>query len=255
MDHREILDRLTEAYERILQENFVGLYVHGSIALGCFNPVKSDIDYVCVVREEPDDEAKKRIMQETLRLDAYAPEKGLEMHILRLKDCLQPVHPSYFCLHYSRAHTENALRDIAAYVRSMKGYDPDLGGHLTILHACGLCWKGLPTRDVFAPVPREMYLASILDDVIPGCGDEIYRICNLCRVWGYLADGLVLSKRSGPEWALSQKSEHSGAIQEALLCYNTGTPWSGRHDAAEACAYLTQKIVSLLPDETAARYK
>lgn len=254
MDYRGILDRLSAAYADILGENFVGLYVHGSIALGCFHPVSSDIDFVCVVHTEPDDAAKLRLMNKTVALEPLASKKGLEMHVLRLADCLHPVHPVHFCLHYSGSHTESYRRDPQGYIRRMKGNDPDLAGHLTILHACGICWKGRPTAEVFGPVPGEMYLDSILDDVIPGCGGEVYRICNLCRVWGYLAEGLVLSKRTGPEWALQQAPEHASAIEQALACYNAGREWGSSEGGAAARAWLTQKIVSLLPESMADRY-
>ena len=255
MEYSEILDKLTDAYCDILRKNFVGLYVHGSIALGCFNPIKSDIDYICVVHEEPDDESKLRIMQENLLLEPFAPKKGLEMHVLRLVDCLHPAHPIPFCLHYSPAHRENYTKDPAGYVRSMQGNDPDLAAHLTVMHSCGICWKGMPVSEVFGAVPKEMYLDSILDDVIPGCGDEVTRICNLCRVWGYLAEGLVLSKQTGALWALKQNPKPSAAIEEALLCYTSNAQWSNASSAQDACEWLNAKVLSLLPESMAKRYR
>ncbi|MDO4739343.1 MAG: DUF4111 domain-containing protein [Eubacteriales bacterium] len=254
MHYSEILDALAQRYQEILGANFTGLYVHGSLAMGCFHPQKSDIDYVCVVFEEPGDEQKMRIMEATLALDRYAPEKGLEMHVMRLEDCLHPSRPCYFCLHYSRAHTQSFLDDPSGYVRRMKGGDPDLGGHLTVLHACGICWSGAPVKDVFAPVPKEMYLESILDDVLSDCGDEIYRICNLCRVWGYLAQGELFSKRTGPQWALRQGEGPREAIAQALRCYEEGEAWGGTLCAEEACAWLKAKILSLLPEEFQKKY-
>lgn len=254
LDYKEIMDRLTTAYQRALSDNFVGMYVHGSIAMGCFNPLTSDIDYICIVNEEPDDAQKKLILDATLEMDAYAPQKGLEMHIMRLRDCIAPRHPAYFCLHYSRAHTHSVLNDPQEYIARMKGFDPDLGGHLTIMHACGVRWAGPPVADVFGPVPKEMYLESILEDVLSDCGDEIYRICNLCRVWGYLAEGLVLSKRTGPEWALRHETDHRETIREALACYNEGRAWNSAHGAEKACAYLKGRIISLLPDAFKEKY-
>jgi len=254
LDHREILDRLAQSYCEILGDNFVGLYVHGSIAMGCFNPVKSDIDFVCVVYDEPTDGQKIHILEKTVEMERFAPEKGLEMHILRLWDCRRPSHPCPFSLHYSPTHRQAFLADPQGYVGYMKGVDPDLGGHLTILHACGLCWKGMPVSQVFAPVPKEMYLESILEDVLSECGDEIYRICNLCRVWGYLAEGLVLSKKSGAEWALGQDDCPENEVRAALRCYLTGSDWSGGDSAGEACAILRAKIFSLLPEEIKKRY-
>jgi len=254
LDYTYIMDRLTQAYSNVLGPNFVGMYVHGSIAMGCFHPQKSDIDFVCVVHNEPDAEQKLRILEATVAYERFAPEKGLEMHILLLEDCLHPTHPCPFCLHYSHAYWRAFLSDPLGLIASMHGRDPDLGGHLTILHACGVCWKGAPVQEVFAPVPKEMYLSSILDDVIPGCGDDIYRLCNLCRVWGYLAEGLVLSKRTGPQWALSQSEGPAKAIRAALDSYNAGTAWNESFCADEACAWLQRKIISLLPEEFARNY-
>ncbi len=249
MQYTEILDRLCAAYERILGENFVGFYVHGSIAMGCFNPVSSDIDFVCVVQNEPDDESKLQILIETDALSPFAPQKGLEMHVLRLEDCLQPKHPVYFCLHYSPAHAENFRQNPLEFARNMHGNDPDLAAHLTILHACGICWKGLPAAQVFGPVAKEDYLDSILDDVLSLCGDETYNLCNLCRVWGYLAEGLVLSKRAGAQWALAQEIGCKTAISAALSCYNTGEKWPDGIGAQTAYDALREKITSLLPKE------
>ena len=40
----------------ILGNELTGIYLHGSAALGCFNPFKSDIDLIVVVNSVPDDE-------------------------------------------------------------------------------------------------------------------------------------------------------------------------------------------------------
>ncbi|WP_161567304.1 hypothetical protein [Acidilutibacter cellobiosedens] len=36
-------------YQTILGDNLVGIYVHGSIAFGCFHEEKSDIDFIAVI--------------------------------------------------------------------------------------------------------------------------------------------------------------------------------------------------------------
>ena len=48
MSPEKLIDRLTDRCREILGGDFVGLYVHGSYAMGCFNPEKSDIDYIIV---------------------------------------------------------------------------------------------------------------------------------------------------------------------------------------------------------------
>ena len=37
-EYREVLDAFTKRSVDILQENLVGIYLHGSAAMGCFNP-------------------------------------------------------------------------------------------------------------------------------------------------------------------------------------------------------------------------
>ena len=50
-EYREVLDAFTKRSVDILQENLVGIYLHGSAAMGCFNPRSSDIDLIIVVRK------------------------------------------------------------------------------------------------------------------------------------------------------------------------------------------------------------
>lgn len=255
MTYQEILDTLSGRYAEILQENLVGVYAHGSIALGCFQESSSDIDYVIVVREEPSQETKEQVLSATVALAPYGPPKGLEMHMLLLSDCKAPRHPVFFCLHYSNMHADSVARDPAGFVRAMRGNDPDLAAHLTILHAKGICWTGLPTEAVFGPVPREDYLDSILSDVFGYDGGAVYTLCNLCRVWGFVAQGLVLSKESGPKWALAQKEcPFPEAIEQAMHAYTNQSPWPADGDAQPAIAALREIIHALLPRDMQKRY-
>lgn len=44
----EILGKLKFEVKEILDEQFIGMYIHGSLALGDFNPESSDIDFIVV---------------------------------------------------------------------------------------------------------------------------------------------------------------------------------------------------------------
>lgn len=73
-----LLDSVTEAFVRksreILGENLVGVYLHGSAVMGCFNEKKSDIDLLTVVNEKISDEIKKRYMDMVVKLNEDAPK-------------------------------------------------------------------------------------------------------------------------------------------------------------------------------------
>jgi streptomycin 3"-adenylyltransferase len=43
------IETLKADYECILGARLVGMYIHGSIAMGCFNPQSSDIDVLAIV--------------------------------------------------------------------------------------------------------------------------------------------------------------------------------------------------------------
>ena len=44
MHYRDLLERFTAMSRRIFGGNLLGVYLHGSLAMGCFNPKKSDLD-------------------------------------------------------------------------------------------------------------------------------------------------------------------------------------------------------------------
>src|SRR5687767_12994230 len=51
-DVNVFLDLMLSNTQAILREQFIGLYLGGSLALGDFNPQRSDIDFVAVTVDE-----------------------------------------------------------------------------------------------------------------------------------------------------------------------------------------------------------
>ena len=58
-----ILDEIVKSYYGILKDNLVGIYLHGSLALGCFNPKVSDIDFLIVARDKLSLEVKREVVK------------------------------------------------------------------------------------------------------------------------------------------------------------------------------------------------
>ena len=82
MHYEAILQQIRTCYQDILGESLVGIYVHGSIAFGCFDPRVSDIDFLVVVDEPPTVAQKKQLLQVLLDLTPHSPPKGLEMSVV-----------------------------------------------------------------------------------------------------------------------------------------------------------------------------
>ena len=122
----DLLCSITSAAKDILGDALRGVYLHGSLAMGCFNPEKSDIDLLLVINREMTDAQKRRFMEIVVELNARAPKKGLELSVVKEEVCRHFVYPTPFELHFSPAHLAWWQGDPEDYVRRMNGTDPDL---------------------------------------------------------------------------------------------------------------------------------
>ncbi len=58
MQYQNILNGIVGQCKEIFTTKLVGVYLHGSMAMGCFNPEKSDIDLIIVIKEDISDIAE-----------------------------------------------------------------------------------------------------------------------------------------------------------------------------------------------------
>lgn len=223
-----LIEEFVVQSRNILADNLVGIYLHGSAVMGCFNPEKSDIDLLVVVREDIPSDTKKIYMDMVVRLNEQAPEKGIELSIVKECVCNPFVYPTPFELHFSIAHLDWYQNSPEDYVERMKGTDKDLAAHFTIIYHRGKALYGKDIKQVFGEVRSEDYLDSICSD-IEGAKEDIlenpmYMTLNLCRVLAYKEERLILSKEEGGQWGLSrlEKPEYHNLISEALKEYKTG---------------------------------
>lgn len=219
-----VLNQIEDAYRRILEDALTGIYVHGSIAFGCFCWENSDIDFIVVINKEITHGQKRELIQTLLDLDAQAPQKGLEMSVVLEKYCNPFVYPTPFELHFSNAHRERCRKDLEEYCRTMHGEDKDLAAHFTVIRKAGITLCGKEIFAVFGEVPKEAYLDSIKGDVENAqsdiLDDPVYIILNVCRVIAFIEEGLVLSKEQGGKWGMRNLPEtFRPMIGKALQSY------------------------------------
>lgn len=231
MRELKLLERITDGCRGILGQKLTGIYLHGSLAFGCFRWESSDIDFLVVVNRPPDQEEKEAMIGLLLELDSLAPPKGLEMSVVTGSVCRPFVYPTPFELHFSNAHKRRACKDLAGYCRTMHGTDPDLAAHITVLSHVGRTLWGKPIPEVFDRVPRSAYFDSIRKDIenAPGAigNDPVYYILNLCRVLAWAEENLVLSKEHGGVWGTEHLPESRELIQGALDAYRFGSGFQG----------------------------
>lgn len=230
MNWQDIMAQICRRWQAILGDSLEGVYVHGSIAFGCYNPVSSDIDFLAVVSQPPSLPQKREMIRTLLELSAAAPQKGIEMSILLRRDCKCFTHPTPYEMHYSDAHHAAYLEDMDGTLLRLHGTDPDLAAHITVTRAAGIALMGPAPQAMFAPVPAADYWDSIVSDVENAAEnvlhDGVYSLLNLCRVAAYRREGSVISKAGGGEWGLQHLPErYHEMLQLALTCYRTGAPF------------------------------
>jgi predicted nucleotidyltransferase len=103
------------AMRRHLADNLIGVYLHGSLAMGCFNPETSDIDLLVVTRQGMSLETKRAMIELLLRFSARP--RPIEISFLREQDLEPWQHPTPFDLHYS----ETGDRSIKRICRAVGG--------------------------------------------------------------------------------------------------------------------------------------
>ena len=243
-----LISLFADMSKETLDSRLAGIYLHGSAAMGCYQPKKSDLDFLVVVNTALSDAEKSRFMDRLLELDQACPAKGIEMSIVTKDVCNPFVYPTPFILHYSRMHTGWYQGDPEDYIRKMNGTDKDLAAHFTVTRSRGLCIYGVPVQEMFGEVPEQDYLDSIWND-IAGAEEEItenpmYLILNMARVLAYLKEKKVMSKKEGGVWGLKTLPEqYQKLIRSALLEYEDGNDVQYDREAAkEYAAYMLEQI-------------
>lgn len=247
-----ILESLTKDFversQAILGHNLVGIYLHGSAVMGCFNEKKSDIDLLIVVNTTVPVEIKRQYMDMVVEINKYAPEKGIELSIVKKDVCKPFIYPTPFELHFSIAHLEWYKTNPSDYLNRMNGVDKDLAAHFTIIYHRGKCLYGKEIKDVFEKVGAEFYFDSIWND-IENAKEEIltsptYIILNLCRVLAYRKDSLILSKQEGGNWGIANLPEkYHDLISNALDEYSSdkSVKWD-ENRTRDYAAYMIERI-------------
>ena len=223
------LDRIIAAFQSLLGENLVGLYLHGSLAMGCYNPRSSDIDFLAVVQEPLSVKAKRQVIHFLL---GDCRDVRAEMSIVLARDLVNLAYETPFELHYSPYWAERLRREMADPAwepwRDTRRVDTDLPAHVMMTVHRGRCLCGRPIAEVFHSAPREHFVRSLLEDMIWGRErlDElsVYLVLNLCRFYCYLQTGTVASKTEGAAWAVQNLPAECRPTGEKAWTQYRGSP-------------------------------
>ena len=170
-----------------LAVSLVGIYLHGSLAMGSYFPPKSDMDFIIVTKDHINADLLKALNLSIAKCAEIRPTAGsIECSVITLQTARDvPAQMSYE-LHFSDSWRQRILDGAVSY--GAEQFDPDLPAHLMCVKKRGICLYGTPIVDVFGEVGRDSFIQSVMDDfnwIVEGeniCESPYYGILNVCRV-------------------------------------------------------------------------
>jgi streptomycin 3"-adenylyltransferase len=220
-------------FRRELGDAVAGVYLHGSLATGCYYRPKSDIDLIVTVSRPLGDEERHKLLLALADASDARPTTGeLELHVVLDTAARAAPHPMPYELAFGdkikgrvrRGDVELAQQPAEARV------DRDLAAHCTVTRARGVALTGALPAEAFGAVSHEAFIDAVLYDLEWILGDEhilespFYGVLNGCRVLQLLVDGpgTVANKEEGALWGIARlPAEHRPVIQAALDAYRS----------------------------------
>lgn len=206
---RQVLDAVLSGVQVILQEQLIGMYLYGSLAIGGFDPRTSDIDFLVVTAAAPSpkEQAALGAMHANLLAGgspwvqelegSYIPQDDIRRH--------DPQHAWHL-------HLERGSRQLVAD-RS----DCDWVIHRRVLREQGVALAGPPAHELIDPVtPAELrqalqellasWWAPMIKDNsrLQHLGYRCYAVQTMCRVLYTLKFDAIVPKLVAAHWAKTE---------------------------------------------------
>jgi hypothetical protein len=203
---RRYSEELVHRLRRTLGSKLVGVYLHGSAAVGDFSPSRSDVDGVAVVSGELTDQERNLLAQELGPSALPCLGTGLEFHVVAASTLVRVTDAPPFEMHIATDTKNGRERFVDGVGRAG---DADLVMHYAVLKARGITLLGPPASELFPEVPRDRMLSALRSELDWGLenASPSYQALNAARAWRFVETGEIVSKTEGGEWARSRMDD------------------------------------------------
>jgi streptomycin 3"-adenylyltransferase len=231
------LEAVVAAVRHVLGDDAVGIYLHGSGALGGLRPT-SDLDVIAVSTRHLTADEKQRLATQLAAISKRP--RSVDFDLVVQSEIRPWRSPPPFDFHYSDWWP--GMRD--------RGTNNDLAVLITMLLAAATPVYGPPPATVLDPVPdsdfRRQTLAAAEEVVRDVDGDTRNVLLTLARVWASLETGEVLPKDRAATWVLERlPDQHKPVLERARAAYLEGSygEWDDvRDEVAAFVAYTSNAI-------------
>ncbi|MCL5996134.1 MAG: DUF4111 domain-containing protein [Chloroflexi bacterium] len=240
-DVNAVLDALLAGVQTVLGDHLIGMYVHGSLANGDFDPQRSDIDLLAVTAAELPAEMLRALKAMHARITAgdLAWKTNVEISYI----------PQQALRRYDPAHHHHpALRADGSF--DVDGHGSDWVIQRYIIREKGYALVGPPPQTLIDPVrPDELrraaqgilreWWAPQLDDHSHLLTSEYqaYAILTMCRSLYTLKHGTVSSKPVAARWAQQALEPRWAALIEQALAWRHGAELGRLNETLDLIRY------------------
>ena len=222
---KEFLTTFVEENKDILNKKMLGVYLYGSLAMGTFNPVSSDVDLQVVIEKGLDAVERNKLLEKTTNALSKIPNRKVGIGFVTMETLTNFNYPPIQEFHISGTFSEGLQSEEAKPSESMVT-------HLATIKKRGLCLWGKSIQEIIPDISDNVYLKSIIPNFywsynLVSRGEDIgvcrvpnYAVLNCCRVLNFIKTKTITSKVEGGEWGLENlPSEYRELIQQALNEY------------------------------------
>ena len=189
---------VTAGLTSVVGPALVGVYLHGSAALGGWSAERSDVDLLGVVARPLERRAKREISARLNHPSLTCPAPaGLELSLVTAAVAADPPRRPPFELHLTTGPSPQL------HLGGPAATDPDLLLHFAVCRRAGVAVAGPGPVEVFAEPPRMWLLERAAAELRWAVrhGTFAYRVLTACRAWRYLEDDVLGSKVESGRWA------------------------------------------------------
>jgi len=188
--------------------DLVGVYLHGSAALGGFTAARSDVDILVIVKHSTDAAVQRRLGDAIAEAARDCPGIGLELSVITAKTA-QDLGSCQYEVHVNTTGTD------AVIVTGDE--DTDLILHSAVCREHAVAVTGPPSGEVFGEIPRDRIIQATRDELEWALehAPTTYTVLNACRAQRFVLEGIQCSKVEAGEWYLSRHPE-SSVVRSAL---------------------------------------
>jgi hypothetical protein len=221
----DYLDELVDRAVTILGPELVGAYVAGSLALGAYQPGRSDIDVALIVQDSLPLATKQQLIDRLRHESLPCPARGLELVVYRASAARSGTAEPGFELELNSGPGMPFRQTLRPADRQVADGLFWYGLDRSILNVAGLALLGPPAGQMFTP-PRDADVRLLLAHAVRWWLDLPLRpgptkasadpVLAACRALVWLRHRLWLSKREAAERLLADDVGPAPVIAAAL---------------------------------------